>query len=87
MASSKKGVSAHQLMRQLGIKSYRSAWFLAHRVREAMAVHDLEPLGGKGKTVEVDETYIGKPEDTICVWQGLAGQARYCDEAQGSYDG
>jgi transposase-like protein len=78
MASSKKGVSAHQLMRQLGIKSYRSAWFLAHRVREAMAVHDPEPLGGKGKTVEVDETYIGKPEDTFVSgrgWQGKRGTA------------
>ncbi len=62
MASSKKGVSAHQLMRMLGLGSYRTAWFLAHRVREAMADRDPEPLGGKGKTVEVDETYIGKPD-------------------------
>ena len=78
MASSKKGVSAHQLMRQLGIGSYRSAWFLAHRVREAMADRDPEPLGGKGKTVEVDETYIGKPEQTFVSgkgWQGQRGTA------------
>jgi transposase-like protein len=78
MASSKKGVSAHQLMRQLGIKSYRSAWFLAHRVREAMSVPDPEPLGGRGKTVEVDETYIGKPEDVFVSgkgWQGQRGTA------------
>ena len=62
MASSKKGISAHQLMRQLGLGSYRTAWFVAHRVREAMSDRDPEPLGGKGKTVEIDETYIGKPE-------------------------
>jgi transposase-like protein len=78
MASSKKGVSAHQLMRQLGLGSYRSAWFLAYRVREAMADRDPEPLGGKGKTVEVDETYIGKPEQTFVSgkgWQGQRGTA------------
>ena len=62
MAASKKGVSAHQLMRMLGLGSYRTAWFLAHRVREAMFDRDPEPLGGKGKTVEVDETFIGKPD-------------------------
>jgi transposase-like protein len=53
MAASKKGVSAHQLMRMLGLGSYRTAWFMAHRVREAMADRDPEPLGGKGKTVEI----------------------------------
>lgn len=78
MASSKKGVSAHQLMRQLGIGSYRTAWFMAHRIREAMADPDPEPLGGKGKTVEVDETYIGKP-DSVFVngkgWQSKRGTA------------
>jgi hypothetical protein len=78
MSGSKKGVSAHQLMRELGLGSYRSAWFLAHRVREAMADRDPEPLGGKGKTVEVDETYIGKPEQTFVSgkgWQGQRGTA------------
>ena len=40
MAASKKGVSAHQLMRMLGLGSYRTAWFMAHRVREAKADHD-----------------------------------------------
>jgi transposase-like protein len=60
MAASKKGVSAHQLHRTLGI-TYRSAWFLAHRIREAMApAANLPPMGGKGKVVEVDETYQGK---------------------------
>lgn len=54
---SKKGMSAHQLHRHLGI-TYKSAWFMAHRIREAMK-DDGEPLGGLGVTVEADETYIG----------------------------
>jgi len=62
MASSKKGVSAHQLMRQLGIGSYRTAWFLAHRVREAMATRETTPMGGKGEIVEIDETFTGTKE-------------------------
>lgn len=53
MASSKKGVSAHQLMRTLGIGSYRTAWFLAHRIREAMADRDPDPLGGKGRPLKL----------------------------------
>lgn len=64
MAASKKGVSAHQLMRTIGV-TYKTAWFLAHRLREAMketaATHG--PLGGEGKTVEADETYIGRKDD------------------------
>ena len=56
--ASKKGVSAHQLHRQLGI-TYKSAWFMHHRIREAMKL-DQEPMGGEGATVEVDETFIGK---------------------------
>lgn len=59
MTSSKKGVSAHQLHRMLEI-TYKSAWFLAHRIREAMASGDLTPFGGNGGAVEVDETFIGK---------------------------
>ena len=59
MASSKKGISAHQLHRTLEI-TYKSAWFLAHRIREAMRDGKLSPMGGNGKTVEVDETYIGR---------------------------
>lgn len=58
MASSKKGISAHQLHRSLGI-TYKSAWFMAHRIREAMDVKGTEPMGGAGKTVEADETFIG----------------------------
>jgi hypothetical protein len=62
MTSSKKGVSAHQLHRTLGI-TYRSAWFMAHRIREAMRDGGLKPptpLGGEGKIVEADETYQDK---------------------------
>jgi hypothetical protein len=60
MASSKKGVSAHQIHRALGI-TYKSAWFLMHRIREAMT-DDCAPLGGEGKTLEIDETYQGYVE-------------------------
>ncbi|MPY74601.1 MAG: IS1595 family transposase [Alphaproteobacteria bacterium] len=60
MASSKKGVSAHQLHRMLGI-TYKSAWFMAHRIREAMRpVGTPERMGGGGSMVEVDETFIGR---------------------------
>jgi transposase-like protein len=58
MCSSKKGVSAHQLHRTLSI-TYRSAWFMAHRIRECMRAGGLAPLGGAGKVVEADETYYG----------------------------
>lgn len=63
MASSKKGMSAHQLHRMLGV-TYKTAWFMAHRIREAMKedVKSSGPIGGEGKTVEADETYIGKRE-------------------------
>ncbi len=59
MASSKKGVSANQLHRTLEI-TLKSAWFLAHRIREAMRSGDFSPMGGAGGIVEIDETYIGK---------------------------
>ncbi len=57
MAGSKKGMSAHQLHRSLGI-TYKSAWFMAHRIREAMK-QDNGPMGGPGKVVEADETFVG----------------------------
>jgi SAM domain (Sterile alpha motif) len=62
-ASSKKGFSAHQLMRELGCQ-YNTAWFLHHRVMEAMRRGglDLPPLGGEGQVVEADETYFGQQE-------------------------
>jgi transposase-like protein len=62
MASSKKGMSAHQLHRMLGV-TYKTAWFLAHRIREAMADEEPNktggPLGGTDKVVEADETVVG----------------------------
>jgi len=61
MTSSKKGISAHQLHRMLGI-TYKSAWFMAHRIREGMTDKGMEPMGGEGKTVEADETFIGQKQ-------------------------
>lgn len=59
--ASKKGFSAHQLHRTLKVQ-YKTAWFMAHRIREAMRPAELTPMGGEGKIVESDETYIGKME-------------------------
>lgn len=63
MCASKKGMSAHQLHRMLGV-TYKTAWFMCHRIREAMRPdrQSSGPLGGAGKIVEADETYFGKTE-------------------------
>lgn len=62
LASSKKGISAHQLHRTLQV-TYKTAWFMEHRLREAMReLHPDMPMGGEGKTVEADETFIGGKE-------------------------
>jgi len=61
LTASKKGVSAHQIHRSLGI-SYKSSWFMMHRLREALRQGGLAPLGSGGGTVEADETYIGRLE-------------------------
>jgi|SRR4051794_33072352 len=64
LSASKKGMSSHQLHRMLGV-TYKSAWFMAHRIREAMRrLHPegQEPMGGEGKFVEVDETFVGGRE-------------------------
>jgi len=63
LCSSKKGISSHQLSRMLGV-TYKTAWFLGHRIREAMKPTgaDAGPLGGSGKVVEADETYVGKKD-------------------------
>ena len=67
MAASKKGISAVQLQRMLGLGSYRTAWFMAMRIREALNMEPMEQgrgqMGGKGKVVEADETYFGKVEN------------------------
>lgn len=61
LAASKKGISSHQLHRMLGT-TLKTAWFLSHRIREAMRDGSLAPMGGDGGIVEVDETFIGKTE-------------------------
>jgi len=58
MCSSKKGVSSHQLHRTLEV-TYKTAWFLSHRIREAMRSGELDPFGSDGGIVEADETFIG----------------------------
>ena len=58
MASSKKGMSAHQMHRMLGV-TYKSAWFMCHRIRAAMEGNSTAPMGGEGGTVQADETYYG----------------------------
>lgn len=96
MTSSKKGVSAHQLHRKLEV-TYKTSWFLAHRIREAMRAGDLAPFGAGGGIVEADETYIGrKPGTTVSRGHGHksriialidrdSGAARYfhADKAKG----
>jgi transposase-like protein len=60
LASSKKGISSNQLHRTFGV-TLKTAWFMSHRIREAMKANGpVTPMGGEGKTVEVDETYFGK---------------------------
>jgi len=66
ICSSKKGVLAHQLHRTLDI-TYEAAWFMTHRIREAMRAGGLAPLGGNGMIVEADETYHGKVENPATV--------------------
>lgn len=61
MCASKKGISAHQLHRMLGLP-YKTAWFMAHRIREGMRELNPTPMGGEGKTVEADETFVGGKE-------------------------
>ena len=61
MVASKKGVSAHQIHRMIGI-TYKSAWFMCHRIREALTTGPLAKFGGANKVVEIDETYVGGKE-------------------------
>jgi transposase-like protein len=64
LCSSKKGISSHQIARTLGV-TYKTAWFMTHRIREAMApAKGAPPVGGEGKTVEADETYLSKSSKT-----------------------
>lgn len=61
MASSKKGISSNQLHRTLGV-TLKTAWFMSHRIREAMTAGGFEPMGGEGQYVEADTTFIGGRE-------------------------
>lgn len=58
LCASKKGVSGHQMARMLGV-TYKTAWFMMHRIREAMKDTHPGPMGGYGETIEADETYVG----------------------------
>jgi transposase-like protein len=64
LSSSKKGISANQLHRTLGI-TLKSAWFLAHRIRAAMRDGGLPPMGGTGDVIEADETYYGRKKGSV----------------------
>lgn len=61
MCASKKGMSANQIQRTLEI-TYKSAWFMCHRIREAMKDGSVTPMGGQNKVIEIDETYVGGKE-------------------------
>jgi transposase-like protein len=75
LTASKKGISAHQIHRTLEI-TYKSAWFLCHRIREAMRDGSLSPMGGSGKAVEIDETLIGFQEGANAKTARHGGQFR-----------
>lgn len=77
MTSSKKGMSAHQLFRNLGFGSYRTAWFLEHRIREAMTDRNPGPMGGGGKTVEIDETVFGMVDGAPKSTSKLGGRSGF----------
>ncbi|MAP96614.1 MAG: IS1595 family transposase [Ponticaulis sp.] len=64
MAASKKGISSNQLHRTLGV-TLKTAWFMSHRIREAMRSGSFRPFGGEGGIVEADETYYGKVEEPL----------------------
>jgi transposase-like protein len=77
MTASKKGISAHQLHRTLEI-TYKSAWFLAHRIREAMRPRALTPMGGEGSKVEIDETFFGFQKGANTKTARVGAQFRNC---------
>jgi transposase-like protein len=71
MCSSKKGIGTRQLHRTFG-GSMKTAWFLGHRIREAMKTLDIEPMGGAGGVVEIDETFYGTKEKKSPTARGYA---------------
>jgi transposase-like protein len=74
LCSSKKGISSHQISRTLGV-TYKTAWFMTHRIREAMKDGAMGLIGGPGATVEADETYLAKSPKTRKP-KGLAKNAK-----------
>ena len=70
MCSGKKGFSANQFCRVLGV-DFKTGWFIGHRIREAMAEHSdvFGPIGGEGMTIEIDETFWGKKDGGVEPWQ------------------
>ena len=71
MCSSKKGISSNQLARVLGV-TVKTAWFMSHRLREAMTGGVLPPMGGEGFVVEIDETFIGSKKEKAEKARGYA---------------
>jgi transposase-like protein len=69
MTSSKKGMSAHQLHRSIHV-TYKTAWFMFHRLREGLSTTDAAPVGGDGKIVEADEAYHGRRKTPAVLSRG-----------------
>lgn len=78
LCSSKKGISSHRLMRTLDV-TYKTAWFMTHRIREAMKAGNLPPRSGAGATVEVDETYTVEGFRSVFK-RGMRGVYQHCGE-------
>jgi transposase-like protein len=76
MCSSKKGVSSNQLHRTLGV-TLQTAWFMSHRLREAMRDGSLAPMGGAGAIIEIDETAIGRVEGAPKKGKALSGHSHF----------
>jgi transposase-like protein len=70
IAGSKKGISSNQLHRTLGV-TLKTAWFMSHRIREAMRSGDMSPFGSSGGIVEADETFIGREPGTVMKGGGI----------------
>lgn len=81
LTSSKKGISAHQIHRTLGV-TYKTAWFMCHRIREGMNGSNPGPLGGEGKTVEADATFYGQPGYEFLTGEGWAKKQGPGDRAR-----
>jgi transposase-like protein len=73
IVASKKGMSAHQMHRMMGI-TYKSAWFMCHRIRHALVTTGSFKLGGANKVVEIDETYVGGKEGNKHAWRRQPGR-------------